>query len=83
MDPLAAPEFIVDIETTFLRKQRMVAQHRSQREEASDYLERMERWTRMRGSVAGVEFGEGFRGTKGTRVLEELLGEFVRLLGSG
>jgi LmbE family N-acetylglucosaminyl deacetylase len=83
MDPLADPEFIVDIETTFLRKQRMVSQHRSQREEAGDYLERMEQWTRMRGALAGVEFGEGFRAHKGTHVLEELLAEFVHLLGGG
>ena len=77
MDPLAAPEFVVDIETSFSRKQRMLAQHRSQREEADDYLERMERWTRLRGAVAAVEFGEGFRGYKGTQALEELLGELV------
>jgi LmbE family N-acetylglucosaminyl deacetylase len=82
-DPLAAPEFVVDVESSFLRKQRMVAQHRSQREGAEDYLERMERWTRLRGALAGVEFGEGFRGYKGqghpgTPLLEELLGEFVR-----
>jgi LmbE family N-acetylglucosaminyl deacetylase len=78
MDPLAAPEFVVDVETTFPRKQRMLAQHRSQREGAEDYLERMERWTRLRGALAGIEFGEGFLGYKGTQALEELLGEFVR-----
>lgn len=94
MDPVAgadrdgavvAPDFVIDVETVFPRKQRMLAQHRSQREwlarhhGVDDYLLQMERWTRLRGALAGVELGEGFRRYKGhaypqTPALEEALG---------
>jgi LmbE family N-acetylglucosaminyl deacetylase len=80
MDPLGGldrdgvvvvPDFIVDVESSFLRKQRMLAQHRSQREwlakhhGVDNYLTQMEAWTRQRGSLASLEFGEGFRRYKG------------------
>jgi LmbE family N-acetylglucosaminyl deacetylase len=86
----ATPDFIADIGAAFARKQRMVAQHRSQREWLAEFLGvddpllRMERWTRQRGALAGVEFGEGFRRCRGqgypqSPLLEELLGgEAVR-----
>ncbi len=97
MDPIAGedrdaavvmPDFVADVGGGFARKQRMLAQHRSQREWLAahhgidDYLEQMERWTRLRGALAGVEFGEGFRLYKGhgyprTPLLEEALGEDV------
>ena len=75
MDPQACPDFVVDIESVFPRKQRMLSQHRSQRDETVEYLERMERRARLRGSFAGLEFGEGFAGPRGP--LEELLGDLV------
>jgi N-acetylglucosamine malate deacetylase 1 len=85
-DVLVMPHFVVDVGAAFARKQRMLAQHRSQREwlavhhGVDDYLAQMERWTRQRGAHAGFEFGEGFRIYKGhaypaTPLLEELLGE--------
>jgi LmbE family N-acetylglucosaminyl deacetylase len=85
-----APDFVVDIGAAFTRKQRMLAQHRSQREWLSQFLgvddplARMERWTRQCGALAGVEFGEGFRRCRGqgypqSPLLEELVGaETVR-----
>jgi LmbE family N-acetylglucosaminyl deacetylase len=93
MDPLACPGFIVDIESAFPRKQRMLAQHRSQRDETVDYLERMERRARLCGSLAGLELGEGFAslseprasasgiespGQKPRVALDELLGDLAR-----
>jgi LmbE family N-acetylglucosaminyl deacetylase len=97
MDPIAgvdrenvyvAPHFVVDVSAAFARKQRMLAQHRSQREWLAvhhgmdDYLAQMERWTRQRGALAGFDYGEGFRHYQGhaypaTPLLEELLGEEI------
>jgi LmbE family N-acetylglucosaminyl deacetylase len=82
----AVPDFVVDIGLVFARKQRLLAQHRSQREWLSQFLgvddplARMERWARRSGALAGVEFGEGFRRCRGqgypsSPLLEELLGE--------
>ncbi len=79
------PDFVVDVGPAFPRKQRLLAQHRSQREwlprslGIDDPLARMERWARQRGALAGVEFGEGFRRCRGQGypqdpLLEELLG---------
>lgn len=79
------PDFVVDIGTTFQIKRSMLAAHVSQREwlkqqhSIQDPLETMERWTRSRGALAGIEFGEGFRRYPGhpypqTPLLEELLG---------
>jgi LmbE family N-acetylglucosaminyl deacetylase len=93
MDPpgggSVAPDFVVDIGPAFPRKQRLLAQHRSQREwlpqflGIDDPLARMERWACQRGALAGVEFGEGFRLCRGqgypqSPLLEELLGGDAR-----
>ncbi len=62
-----APDFTVNVASTFETKSAMLACHRSQREwlrqkhGMDDYLKQMEAWTRARGERAGVEFGEGFR----------------------
>ncbi|HVX65522.1 MAG TPA: PIG-L family deacetylase [Bryobacteraceae bacterium] len=87
-DRVVIPDFVADVNSTFARKQRMLAQHRSQREwlaahhGVDDYLGMMERWTRARGALAGIEFGEGFRLYRGhaypnSPVLEDLLGDEV------
>ena len=79
------PDFIVDIAPAFDRKLAMLAEHASQRiwlqqhHGMDDYLDAMERWTRERGALAGVEYGEGFRRYRGhaypqTPLLEEFLG---------
>ncbi|HKE27222.1 MAG TPA: PIG-L family deacetylase [Bryobacteraceae bacterium] len=80
MDPIAGrdregrvvqPDFVVDVSATFERKRRMLAEHRSQREwlrhhhGVDEYLQEMERWTRDRGTLAGVSYGEGFRQYRG------------------
>ena len=81
-----APDFVVDVKATFETKRRMLASHRSQREwlqkqhGIADPVEVMERWTRARGALVGVDFGEGFRRYAGhpypeSPLLEELLGE--------
>jgi LmbE family N-acetylglucosaminyl deacetylase len=81
----AQPDFVVDIAATFARKRAMLAEHASQRiwlrehHGTDDYLDAMERWTRERGALVGVPFGEGFRLYQGhaypqTRLLEEFLG---------
>jgi len=95
MDPLAGrdregklvePDFIVNVAGTFARKREMLAQHASQRRwleqhhGTDDYLDQMERWTRERGQLAGVPYGEGFRAYRGhpypqSPRLEELLGD--------
>ena len=82
------PDFVVDVKTTFDAKRHMLAAHTSQREwlkrqhGIDDYLEMMERWTRERGSLVGIDLGEGFRRYPGhpypqTPLLEELLGSKV------
>jgi LmbE family N-acetylglucosaminyl deacetylase len=82
---LVAPDFVVDVGSTFETKRAMLAKHDSQRQwlfrhhGMDNYLETMEQWTRNRGRLAGREFGEGFRLYKGhpypqTPLLEELLG---------
>ena len=84
-----APDFVVDIGAAFPRKQRLLAQHRSQREwlaqflGVDDPLARIERWACQRGALGGVEMGEGFRrcrdqGYPQSPLLEELLGGDVR-----
>jgi LmbE family N-acetylglucosaminyl deacetylase len=80
MDPLmsrdrsssvVAPEFVVNVGSTFTRKVAMLSAHRSQRDwlkshhGTDDYLLEMERWTRERGQMAGVTYGEGFRQYRG------------------
>ena len=97
MDPLEGrdrdghvvePDFIVDVAETFARKRSMLAEHASQRmwlkqhHGTGDYLEEMEHWTRERGQLVGVPYGEGFRTYRGhaypqSGLLEELLGAAV------
>jgi LmbE family N-acetylglucosaminyl deacetylase len=84
-----APDFVVDVAQTFARKRAMLAEHASQRNwlrqhhGMDDYLDAMERWTRERGALRGVAFGEGFRHYTGHAypqncLLEELLGAAVK-----
>ena len=86
------PDFVVDVKTTFDTKRRMLAAHVSQREwlkkqhGIQDPLEVMERWTRGRGAVVGIDFGEGFRRYPGhpypqTPLLEQLLGAKTIVVG--
>ena len=68
---VVAPGFVVDIAATFAVKRAMLAEHASQRiwlrqhHGTDNYLDEMERWTRERGHLAGVEYGEGFRQYRG------------------
>jgi LmbE family N-acetylglucosaminyl deacetylase len=82
---LVEPHFVVDIAPAFARKRAMLAEHASQRiwlrqhHGTDNYLDDMERWTRQRGALVGVEYGEGFRRYQGHAyprdpLLEELLG---------
>ncbi len=79
------PDFVVNVASTLEVKRRMLASHASQRlwlqqhHGMDDYLETMEQWTRARGKLGGIEFGEGFRHYRihpypTTALLEELLG---------
>jgi LmbE family N-acetylglucosaminyl deacetylase len=85
---LVEPHFVVNVASTFARKREMLSEHASQRSwltehhGTADYLDEMERWTRERGRIAGLEYGEGFRQYRGhpypqTPLLEELLGELA------
>ncbi len=82
------PDFVVDVKAMMPLKKRMLAAHASQRawlqrqHGIDDYLDQMERWTRERGAIAGIEFGEGFRRYPGhpypqTPLLEQLVGARV------
>ncbi|MDX2153378.1 MAG: PIG-L family deacetylase [Bryobacteraceae bacterium] len=82
------PDFVVDVRAVFALKREMLECHESQRawlrrqHGMADYIETMEEWTRRRGALAGIEFGEGFRQYKGhpypeTPLLQELLGSAV------
>lgn len=82
------PGFIVNVKTTFKTKSAMLAAHESQREwlkrqhGIEDPIHEMERWTRARGKLAGIDYGEGFRRYSGhpfpdTPLLEEMLGSKV------
>jgi LmbE family N-acetylglucosaminyl deacetylase len=91
VDPVATsiePDFVVDVKETFEVKRRMLGMHASQREwlraqhGIDDYLETMERWTKERGLLVGVHYGEGFRRYAGhpypqSPLLEETIGEHV------
>jgi LmbE family N-acetylglucosaminyl deacetylase len=90
---LVEPDFVVDITTAFPRKRAMLAEHASQRiwlrqhHGTDNYLDQMERWTRQRGALVGVEYGEGFRRYQGHaypagRLLEELLGPAAVPIGA-
>ena len=65
------PNFVVDVADVFDRKREILAEHASQRawlqrqHGVDDYLDNMQRWTRLTGHQAGFEFGEGFRRYKG------------------
>src|SRR5579884_2992173 len=78
------PDFFVDIRSTFAVKKQMLEKHESQREwlkyqhGIDDFVETMERWTRERGSIPGIEYAEGFRRYPGhpypqTPLLENML----------
>jgi LmbE family N-acetylglucosaminyl deacetylase len=84
-DSIIEPDFVVDVKSTFETKRRMLACHASQQDwlkkqhGIEDSLAIMERWTRDRGALVGVDFGEGYRRYAGhpypeTPLLEELLG---------
>ena len=79
------PDFVVDVKSTFETKRSMLACHASQNEwlkkqhGIEDPLATMERWTRQRGALVGIDLGEGFRRYAGhpypeAPLLEELLG---------
>lgn len=83
-DRVVRPDFIVDVESVFPQKRDMLGEHASQRDwlrahhGVDEYLLEMERWTRERGALAGVTYGEGFRQYRGhaypaTPLLQELL----------
>jgi hypothetical protein len=87
------PDFVVNVKTTFKTKRLMLAAHESQREwlkrqhGIEDPIQVMDRWTRTRGKLAGIDLGEGFRRYGGhpfpdTPLLEELLGSKVIPLGT-
>jgi LmbE family N-acetylglucosaminyl deacetylase len=86
---LVTPEFVVDVSEHIERKKQMLACHESQRawlrrqHGMDNYIETMEMWTRDRGALVGVAYGEGFRQYRchpypQGPVLQELLGEPVR-----
>jgi LmbE family N-acetylglucosaminyl deacetylase len=85
------PHFIVDVASTFETKRAMLAEHDSQRSwlrkqhGMDDYILTMEEWTRSRGALAGLQYGEGFRQYAGhayprTPLLQEALGDVVKPL---
>jgi len=85
---MVAPGFVVNVKTTFKTKSKMLAAHESQREwlkrqhGIADPIQAMESWTKSRGKLAGIDYGEGFRRYGGhpfpdTPLLEELLGSKV------
>lgn len=61
------PDFVVDVQEQMDLKREMLACHESQRawlqkhHHMDNYIETMEDWTKARGSLAGFQFGEGFR----------------------
>jgi LmbE family N-acetylglucosaminyl deacetylase len=85
------PHFVIDVGRYMEKKAAMLSSHESQRawlqkhHDMPDYIETMRTWTRHRGRLAGIEYGEGFRQYTAhpypvSRILEELLGVSVRLL---
>jgi LmbE family N-acetylglucosaminyl deacetylase len=81
-----APQFYIDITSTFELKRRMLACHESQRgwllkqHGIDEYLNKMEEWTRHRGSEIGVTYAEAFRQHRGhpypqNNLLLELVGQ--------
>lgn len=70
-------DFYVDIDSTIKVKERMLAQHRSQREwlraqhGIDEYIFQMRRWAEARGSEIGRRYAEAFRQHKGHPFPEE------------
>lgn len=86
------PEFIVDVASMMDTKRRMLEEHASQRHWLAqqhgmdDYVDTMVSWSRSRGKIAGIEFGEGFRQYAGhayprTPLLQELVGRVYGPVG--
>jgi LmbE family N-acetylglucosaminyl deacetylase len=89
---LVEPDFVADITAAFARKRAMLAEHASQRiwlrqhHGMDNYLDEMERWTRQRGELVGVQYGEGFRRYRGhaypqSCLLEKWLGPAAMKFG--
>ena len=85
---LSQPVFVVDVGAVIEDKRQALECHESQRSwlcrqhGIEDFAGTMLEWTRARGALARVEFGEGFRPYHGhaypqTPLLEELLGSAV------
>lgn len=85
---LVTPDFVVNVESTFETKRRMLIEHASQRKwlqqhhGTDDYIEAMVTWTRKRGTLARVPYGEGLRQYRGhpypeTPLLQEILADNV------
>jgi len=83
---VVAPDFVVNAGAVFARKREMLACHASQREWLlrhhgnDDYILQMELWTRERGALVGLAYGEGFRQYRGhpypqSPALQESLGK--------
>lgn len=86
-----APDFVINIESTFETKKTMLTKHASQRawlrkqHGMDDYLNQMEQWTRTAGARAAVAFGEGFRQYRihpfpKAPVLQDLLRHYIAIL---
>lgn len=85
---LVQPGFLVDVTSVMDKKRAMLACHETQRRwlqqhhHMDDYIQQMEQWTRERGQLAGLEYGEGFRPYHchpypRTALLESLLDSYV------
>lgn len=83
------PEFVVDVAAYVERKKEILACHDSQRawlrkhHGMDNYIETMEAWTRARGALAGISYGEGFRQYRchpypQSPLLQDLLGPLIR-----
>jgi LmbE family N-acetylglucosaminyl deacetylase len=86
---VVTPDFVVDVAEHLERKKEMLACHESQRawlrkhHGMDNYIETMEEWTKARGALTGLPFGEGFRQYRchpypQSGLLQELLGSLVR-----
>jgi len=86
------PKIVVDIGTTLVRKESLLACHKSQRawlnfqQSLPGLGEPVRQMAARAGALAGCEWGEGFRqhlgqGYPQTNLLADLLGERVRVIG--
>lgn len=84
------PDFVVNVERFFETKKAMLTCHESQRawlqkhHHMDNYIETMEEWTRARGELANIKYGEGFRHYichpyPQSPLLEEMIGERVSM----